>query len=106
MEIVLPSETVTQPVGLQETVRDWHIVMKKYRKEIQMIFQDPYSSLDPRMTVLDIIGEPIRANYPRMKKDEREALVKEIAEKVVGTLRIYRSSAHAAKISIPVREHL
>ncbi|MBR3764750.1 MAG: ATP-binding cassette domain-containing protein [Clostridia bacterium] len=72
--------------------------MKGIRKEIQMIFQDPYSSLDPRMTVLDIIGEPIQANYPpksllhrllgkddgkeHMSKDEREALVKDIAAKV------------------------
>ena len=56
--------------------------MKKIRKEIQMIFQDPYSSLDPRMTVLDIIGEPIKANYPKMPKKEREALVKDIAAKV------------------------
>ncbi|MBE5797794.1 MAG: ATP-binding cassette domain-containing protein [Clostridiales bacterium] len=56
--------------------------MKPVRKEIQMIFQDPYSSLDPRMTVLDIIGEPIRANFPHMSKTEREALVKEIAAKV------------------------
>ena len=32
--------------------------MKALRKDIQMIFQDPYSSLDPRMTVLDIIKEP------------------------------------------------
>ena len=72
--------------------------MKAIRKEIQMIFQDPYSSLDPRMTVLDIIGEPILANYPpaslmdklrgkaeegkHMSKDEREALVKDIAAKV------------------------
>ena len=56
--------------------------MKPIRKEIQMIFQDPYSSLDPRMTVLDIIGEPIKANYPKMPKAEREALVKDIAAKV------------------------
>ena len=56
--------------------------MKPIRKEIQMIFQDPYSSLDPRMTVLDIIGEPIRANYPKMPKEEREALIKDIAAKV------------------------
>jgi len=34
--------------------------MKPYRSQIQMIFQDPYSSLNPRMTVHDIIAEPIR----------------------------------------------
>ena len=34
--------------------------MKPYRSQIQMIFQDPYSSLNPRMTVRDIIAEPIR----------------------------------------------
>ena len=56
--------------------------MKKYRKEIQMIFQDPYSSLDPRMTVLDIIKEPIQANYPRMHKAEMEKKVMEIAARV------------------------
>ncbi len=56
--------------------------MKKYRKEIQMIFQDPYSSLDPRMTVLDIIKEPILANYPKMPKAEVERKVMDIAAKV------------------------
>ena len=56
--------------------------MKQYRKEIQMIFQDPYSSLDPRMTVLDIIKEPILANYPKMPKAEVEKKVMEIAAKV------------------------
>ena len=56
--------------------------MKEYRKEIQMIFQDPYSSLDPRMTVLDIISEPIRANYPKMPKKEVEQRVMDIAAKV------------------------
>jgi peptide/nickel transport system ATP-binding protein len=32
-----------------------------YRREIRMIFQDPYSSLNPRLTLLDIVGEPLRA---------------------------------------------
>ena len=56
--------------------------MKKLRKEIQMIFQDPYSSLDPRMTVFDIIKEPIVANYPKMPKKEIEQKVMDIAAKV------------------------
>ena len=55
--------------------------LKPIRKEIQMFFQDPYSSLDPRMTVLDIISEPLKANYPKMPKDERERLVMEMAER-------------------------
>ncbi len=56
--------------------------MKSIRKEIQMIFQDPYSSLDPRMTVLDIIKEPLKANFPKMSKSEMDAKAKEMAEKV------------------------
>lgn len=56
--------------------------MKEIRKEIQMIFQDPYSSLDPRMTVLDIIKEPLRDNFPKMPKAEMDRRAKEIAEKV------------------------
>ena len=55
---------------------------KEIRKEIQMIFQDPYSSLDPRMTVLDIIKEPLKANYPKMAKAEMDRMVKEMAKKV------------------------
>ncbi|WP_316862620.1 ABC transporter ATP-binding protein [uncultured Cohaesibacter sp.] len=36
--------------------------MRPIRKEMQMIFQDPYSSLDPRMTLLELIGEPLKVN--------------------------------------------
>lgn len=52
------------------------------RKEVQMIFQDPYSSLDPRMTVYDIISEPLKANFPKMPKKEMEERVKTMAQKV------------------------
>ena len=57
--------------------------MKKIRKEIQMVFQDPYSSLDPRMTVLDIIKEPLKANYRGILSDrEMNAKVMDIANRV------------------------
>lgn len=55
--------------------------MKKIRKEVQMIFQDPFSSLDPRMTVFDIISEPLKANF-KLSREELERRVKGIAEKV------------------------
>ncbi|MBM7571872.1 ABC transporter ATP-binding protein [Aquibacillus albus] len=54
---------------------------KKYRKDIQMIFQDPYSALNPRMTVYDIISEPLITNFD-LEKREVEELVGDIAKKV------------------------
>jgi peptide/nickel transport system ATP-binding protein len=36
--------------------------LKPYRREVRMIFQDPYSSLNPRMNVLDVVGEPLLVN--------------------------------------------
>ncbi|MBO6556457.1 MAG: ATP-binding cassette domain-containing protein [Pseudomonadales bacterium] len=44
----------------------------RYSKEMQMIFQDPYSSLNPRMTVLDIIGEGLRLQGEHSGKEIRD----------------------------------
>jgi peptide/nickel transport system ATP-binding protein/oligopeptide transport system ATP-binding protein len=42
-----------------------------YRKKIQMIFQDPVNSLNPRMTVAQILGEPLEIHFPKMKASAR-----------------------------------
>ena len=49
--------------------------MRPYRREIQIIFQDPYSSLNPRMSVGDIVGEPLTIHRLALgrEKDERVA---------------------------------
>jgi peptide/nickel transport system ATP-binding protein len=52
--------------------------LRPYRRELRMIFQDPFSSLNPRMTVLDIVGEPLRIH--------RLAHGKELEERVALTL--------------------
>ena len=45
--------------------------MKPFRQRMQMVFQDPYSSLDPRMSVGDIVGEPLDIHNPKMNRKER-----------------------------------
>jgi len=52
------------------------------RKEIQMIFQDPLASLNPRMNVGDIIAEPLKTFYPNLTKQEVKAQVKDMMSKV------------------------
>jgi peptide/nickel transport system ATP-binding protein len=52
-----------------------------YRKDIQMIFQDPYSSLNPRKRVLDIIAEPIR-NFEKLSPQEEKRKVQYFIERV------------------------
>lgn len=54
---------------------------KTLRREIQMIFQDPYSSLNPKKRVIDIIAEPLR-NFEKFSKQEERKRVKELVEKV------------------------
>ena len=52
------------------------------RKEMQMVFQDPYSSLNPRMTVEDIIGEPLDVHKLYSTRAERHEKVMELMETV------------------------
>lgn len=66
-----------------------HVNMLPYRRKMQIVFQDPYASLNPRMKVGDIVGEPIDIHGLAGSKKERE-------EKIVSMLeRVGLNSEHA-----------
>ena len=54
----------------------------EYRKKSAMVFQDPYSSLNPRMTVADIIGEPLDVHKLYANKAERQEKILELMSRV------------------------
>ena len=56
--------------------------IKEFRKKATMVFQDPYSSLNPRMTVSDIIGEPLDVHKLYKAKEERMARILELMDHV------------------------
>jgi peptide/nickel transport system ATP-binding protein/oligopeptide transport system ATP-binding protein len=56
--------------------------MKAYRRKMQMIFQDPYASLNPRMTILDIVGEALDIHGLAGSRAERKRKVQELLEMV------------------------
>lgn len=67
---------------------------QKYRTNIQMIFQDPYASLDPRMNVLQLIEEPIKVNHKDRSKADVTARAKEMMELVGLAKRLEGSYPH------------
>ena len=56
--------------------------LRALRRRVQMVLQDPYSSLNPRMTVGDIVGEPFAIHPEAAPKGERRARVRELLELV------------------------
>ena len=68
--------------------------LRAIRRNMQMVFQDPYSSLNPRKTVLDIIGEPLRL-HKLAKGKALEARVRELVETVGLSIRHMNRYPHA-----------
>ena len=69
--------------------------LKEYRKKAQLIFQDPYAALSPRMTVRDIIAEPLEVMKITKTKEETDQRVREIASKCRLNLEHLRRFPHA-----------
>lgn len=59
-----------------------NVDMLPYRRKMQIIFQDPYASLDPRMTIGDIIGEPLDIHKMYKTKEERKNKIYKLLETV------------------------
>ena len=69
--------------------------MKDYRKKAQLIFQDPYAALSPRMTVRDIIAEPLEVMKITNSRQETDEKVRQIASKCRLNLEHLRRYPHA-----------
>ncbi|HUS55274.1 MAG TPA: oligopeptide/dipeptide ABC transporter ATP-binding protein [Thermohalobaculum sp.] len=70
-------------------------MLKDYRKRAQLIFQDPYAALSPRMTVRDIIAEPLEVMGITKTREETDKRVREIAAKCRLNLEHLRRFPHA-----------
>ena len=69
--------------------------LRDYRKRAQLIFQDPYAALSPRMTVRDIIAEPLQVMKLTHSREETDARVREIAGRCRLNLEHLRRFPHA-----------
>jgi oligopeptide/dipeptide ABC transporter ATP-binding protein len=56
--------------------------LRKARKDLQIVFQDPLASLDPRVTVGESIAEPLRVHRPQLSHAEREAQARQMMQEV------------------------
>ncbi len=68
--------------------------LKKFRREAQIIFQDPYASLNPRMSVFDLIAEPMIVNRLYQNKEELRERVMELMDTVGLAARLANSYPH------------
>jgi oligopeptide transport system ATP-binding protein len=79
---------LTQPTSGTITYGDTVIseltasAFRPYRKNIQIIFQDPYNSLNPRLSIFEIIGEALEIHFPQMTRLDRREKVAGLLDKV------------------------
>ena len=74
--------------------------MRALRTKMQMIFQDPFSSLDPRQSIMQLISEPIKEHKLLSRKEEIEKRTLELMD-IVGLARRFVNSAAASGLALP-----
>ncbi len=79
---LLPATAGTVSVIGRDITHADRETMRKARADLQIVFQDPLASLDPRMTIGDSIAEPLRAFRPGMSHAEREAETRAMMDQV------------------------
>jgi oligopeptide transport system ATP-binding protein len=81
LQLLRPTTGTVQYDGVELTNLDGE-KLRQMRQHIQMIFQNPYASLNPRLTVQQIVSEPLNTFRPQMSKREREEKVQDMLELV------------------------
>ncbi|HEY3695712.1 MAG TPA: dipeptide ABC transporter ATP-binding protein [Phenylobacterium sp.] len=81
LRLIPPTAGAVTLMGRDITAADKH-EMRAARKDLQIVFQDPLASLDPRATVGDSIAEPLRVYRPQAGRAEREAEARAMMAKV------------------------
>ncbi len=81
LNLIPPTAGAVTLIGRDITHADRN-AMRAARQDLQIVFQDPLASLDPRMTVGDSIAEPLRAFRPSMTRAEREVAVRAMLDQV------------------------
>ncbi len=100
----LKSKEIFEKNGALEYFRFWHLTlgkkfdkkeMKQFREDAQIVFQDPYSSLNPRLTLYETISEPL-LNSPTYKGNKKkiDARVRELMDTVGLSQRLIGSYPH------------
>jgi oligopeptide/dipeptide ABC transporter ATP-binding protein len=81
LNLIPPTTGAVTLIGRDITKADQK-TMREARQDLQIVFQDPLASLDPRMTVGDSMAEPLRAFRPQMTRAEREVEVRSMLDQV------------------------
>ncbi|MGH1421929.1 MAG: dipeptide ABC transporter ATP-binding protein [Hyphomonas sp.] len=93
LRLIPPTDGTVAWLGKDITKASTH-EMNSLRDDLQIVFQDPLASLDPRMTIGASIAEPLQVHQSALSKSEREAMVRDILPRVGLDANLYNRYPH------------